>query len=310
MRVSAIDIGTNTILMLVADIARDGRLTVVRDEHAIARLGQGVDASRNITAETFERVLAVLSRYKTISEDLRADKLVACGTSALRDARNKKEVIDVVREKLGITIEVLSGDAEAQLTYVGALSGFEKKNRDHSASGNAVLDIGGGSTEVTVGAGGKVERRWSIDVGSVRLTERILKTSPPSAEALDEATQAIRMVSKDLPRLAEDVTLIGVAGTATTLSALAQQLPEFDANRVDQYRISIDSIRAIFDELKTKRREEIERYPQILSGRADIIVAGVLIMVEMMKRLGKDELTVSTRGLRYGIAMREAGKEL
>jgi hypothetical protein len=182
MRIATIDIGTNTILMLVADISPGGILSTIRDEHSIPRLGEGVDATHLISQTALKRAVEQLRRYRLIAQDENAEMVVACGTSALRDAKNRDDVIDLMGKKTGIRVEVLSGEQEAELTYLGAVSDYLQGDEPL-----AVLDIGGGSTELTFGNGKTITHRRSLDVGSVRLTERILKTSPPTLQAIEDS---------------------------------------------------------------------------------------------------------------------------
>jgi exopolyphosphatase/guanosine-5'-triphosphate,3'-diphosphate pyrophosphatase len=302
MRLTAIDIGTNTILTLIADFSPDGKLAVLRDEHVIARLGKGVDENRAITPETIERTLGYLSSFRDLSDQLGSDRIVACGTSALRDAKNGREFINAVRQKLGFEITVLNGDEEAELTYLGAVSEFLRPGERQYFG---VLDIGGGSTELVSGAGETVERTQSLDVGSVRLTERILKTSPPSSLAMNQALNEIRAQVASLSSLPSHTRLIGVAGTLTTLAAMDLQLSAYDSTRVSGHELTVEAIQEIFNHLRIRSVEEILGYPQVLPGRADVLLAGILILLEVVKRLNADRITVSDRGLRYGIAMRE-----
>jgi len=303
MRLSAIDIGTNTILMLIADVDSSGAIRVVRDEHAIARLGKGVDENRIILPETFERVLAYLSEYKRIYEREHSKKVIACGTSALRDAANSREFIEFVKDRLGITVSILSGDEEADLTYLGGISEFLEPN---SSQQFVVLDIGGGSTEVVSGQGTTVTSKTSLDIGSVRLTERFLKTSPPSAARIEEVQRYVNDHAARLPEFSEGARTIGVAGTLTTLAAIDLQLGEYDRGRVSGHVLTLDVIRKIFDRLKGKRLDELKTIPQIVPQRADIILAGILILIETMNRMGVDRITASDRGLRYGMVLKEA----
>ncbi|MBI3788597.1 MAG: Ppx/GppA family phosphatase [Ignavibacteriales bacterium] len=303
MRISTIDIGTNTILMLVADIQPDGTLATVRDEHSIPRLGKGVDEHKTISHETFQRALGFLKKYKDISDACRSEKIIACGTSALRDAVNKKEFISFISQELGFTIEVLSGDEEAELTYLGAISEFLRRDGQQNF---AVLDIGGGSTELTTGIGRRVTNKQSLDIGCVRLTERILKTSPPTALSIERGVKRIKEhLAAYPPLLPAQTKLIGVAGTLTTLAALDLNLPTYDRERVSGHILTLESIQRIFHTLKTKSIEELTAYPQILAGRADVLLAGIMILLEVMKKISADQITVSDRGLRYGIALRE-----
>lgn len=307
MRVASIDIGSNTILLLIADITPDGALIVVRDEQIIARLGKGVDASRRITAETFSRVLGFLQRLKATAEANGATNIVASGSSALRDARNGADFVRDVKTRIGLEIEALSGQMEAELTYRGAVSEFLRTPGAHRSY--AVLDIGGGSTELTIGEEGAVLRKASLDVGAVRLTERILKTSPPSSLAISQALNEVRSWISTLPRLLPTTRLIGVAGTVTTLAAIDLNLPVYDPKRVSGHFIRLETIEQIYEKLLTKSVVEMIRiFPQIQLGRADIILAGVIVLIEALKRFGVQGITASDRGLRYGLALREFSK--
>ena len=288
--------------MLIAEFSSDGRLTVLRDEHVIARLGKGVDEHRAITPEATERVLGFLRSFRDLSDQLRSERIIACGTSALRDAVNGPQFIESVRQKLGLELRVLSGDEEAGLTYLGAVSEFLRPGEEQNFG---VLDIGGGSTEFVLGTGTTIQRKQSLEIGSVRLTERVLKTSPPSSPAMNEALNEIRAQLDSLPPVPPRTQLIGVAGTLTTLAALDLQLSAYDPSRVSGHVLTLDTVKEIFNHLRTKSVEEILSYPQVLPGRADVLLAGILILLEVMRRVNADRITVSDRGLRYGIAIRE-----
>ncbi len=302
-RFSAIDIGTNTILMLIADVDDAGNVRVVRDEHNIARLGKGVDEHRRILPETFERVLGYLSEYCRIHERERSGRLLACATSALRDAANRDEFIAFIKERLGFEIIVLSGEEEARLTYLGGISEFVDLDPERKY---AVLDIGGGSTEITYGVGKSIQSKHSIDVGSVRLSERQLRESPPTRAALEDAQNFVSGSLLTLPKVPDDVLWVGVAGTMTTLAAIDLNLKAYDRDRVSGHRLTLQSIVSIFDRLKPMTLEELRSVPQILPQRADILVGGILILLEVMSRLQLKEITVSDRGLRYGIVLHAA----
>jgi exopolyphosphatase / guanosine-5'-triphosphate,3'-diphosphate pyrophosphatase len=303
MRISAIDIGTNTILMLIADVREDGTISVVRDEHTIARLGKGVDSSKRILPETFERALNLLSKLKSISDDNGSKNIVACGTSALRDAINRDEFIEFIQSKLGITIQVLSGDEEARLTYLGGASEYFLQTPNQSF---AVLDIGGGSTELVAGLGSAVLQQQSMDIGAVRITERFLHSSPPTSSELHLAQSEIENHLESLFLLSEATQLIGVAGTVTTLAAIDLQLETFSAERIHGYRLQRERIDQVYDQLKVLPLEKILKIPQILPMRADIILAGIIILRAVLTRNKKDEIIVSDRGLRYGLLLSEA----
>ncbi len=302
MRLSVIDIGTNTILLLVADIDQSGIISVIHDEQVIARLGKGVDEHRVINREAFDRAQKFLQAYRAISDEMHSEKIVAVGTSALRDAANSDEFCSFIQNKTGIKIDILSGDDEAEYTFHGAISGFRGKSKIFS-----VLDIGGGSAEIVSGSSSRLVSKASLDIGCVRITERFLLTSPPTSLEVADARSFIQqeLVKVNLSMVQES-KLVGVAGTATTLAALHQKLPSYDPHRVEGYSLSYDDIRNIFNQLRIKTLEEILAVPQISPGRADIILAGILILLEFMEAADAEQITVSDRGLRYGIALRES----
>ena len=301
MKLTAIDIGTNTILMLIVDLTSDERIKILRDEVAFPRLGKGVDRNRMVSSATIDRVLQVLKDYKMISDELGSEKIVACGTSALRDSHNRQEVVQRIREECGIDVEVLSGDEEARWTFEGAVAGFRSPTERF-----AVIDIGGGSTEVIFGRKGQVERRKSLNLGCVRLTERFLQRAPPTQEALQEAATFARRSLLGLGKVeSEGSVLVGVAGTVTTLAALDLELPEFDSRKLEGHLLLSERVEKIFTELQRQTTEEIRSSPLIPSGRADVLLAGALILIEFMTLYAFDRITVSTQGLRYGLILRE-----
>ena len=304
MRLASIDIGTNALLLLIADIASDGTLSVVHEEQILARLGKGVDANRRITAETFHRVLGFLQKYQATAQAHGAVKTIACATSALRDASNRNDFVRDVKERAGLEIKVLTGQEEAEMTYRGAVSEFLLTPGTQRSY--AVLDIGGGSTEMTIGEETAVLRKASLNVGAVRLTERLLKTSPPSSPAISQAMNEVRSWVSMLPRLLPTTRLIGVAGTVTTTAAIDLHLPTYDPKRVSGHFIRIETIEQIYEQLRTKTvREMISTYPQIQLGRADILLAGMIVLLEAVRHFNLKGITASDRGLRYGIILRE-----
>lgn len=301
MRIASIDIGTNTILLLIADITNSGITRVVHDEQVIARLGKGIDAGRMFTQETFRRAETFLRAYKERCDSFAVDRIVATGTSALRDADNSGEFCAFVNERTGISINVLSGEEEAKWTYRGGISEFIGRAERYS-----VIDIGGGSTEICIGNPSDIESKTSIDIGSVRITERILKESPPGDAAVMEAHEFIRtrLPQEFLDQISSTFN-IGVAGTLTTLAALHQNLPRYDRSKISGYSLSYESVCTMFALLKNKGVAQIRRFPQISEGREDIILAGILILMGCMENARLKSITVSDRGLRYGIVHRE-----
>ncbi len=294
---AAIDLGTNTILMVTGRTGPGGEIDILDDAHAIARLGQGVDAERRIGADAVDRVCGFLARYRRRAEGLGARRIRAFGTSALRDAANSLEFIDVVARRTGIELTELSGEEEARHTFAGAAFGLDLPAR------YAVLDIGGGSTELALGSAAGVERSRSIDVGAVRVTERCFSALPPAADERARAANLISAAFDELPQWPGDPAIVGVAGTITTLGALDLGAPRFDAAGVDGHFLSAGEVRRLSDRLLGMTWEQIKALPQVSDARADIIGAGSLILRHCLHRLRSPGVIVSTRGIRYGLLM-------
>jgi exopolyphosphatase/guanosine-5'-triphosphate,3'-diphosphate pyrophosphatase len=307
MRIAAIDIGTNTVLLLIADIDPNGSIQPVHNELRFPRLGRDVDKMRMIRPPAFDRIAWVLNEYKNLSIQFKSDLITACATSALRDAANRDEFLAYLRSTAGVEVEILSGEEEARLAYDGALSGFDSTSRPA-----AVIDIGGGSTEVSypvkdrIPSIGNSLSYLSFQLGAVRLTERYLNHNPPTSEELSKARRIVHEGWESIQDLSGgDYSLIGVAGTVTTLACLDQGLTEFDANLVGGYTLPREHVERWFRRLSEMRSAEIEALTEAAQGRADILVAGSLILLEFMIRFRFEEVIASDRGLRYGLAIRE-----
>ena len=306
---ASIDLGTNTCLLLIADWdeQRQEVSRVIEDHAAIVRLGQGVDSTRELNPDAMARALSCLRDY---ADRLRAAggdpaRAVCVGTSSSRDARNGGEFYERVLRETGFRFRVISGEDEAKFTFLGALppesSGVTASSR---LNDTAVIDIGGGSTELICGSGDGAEGQ-SIDVGSVRFTERYFKTDPVTdpefwacQAAIDQAIQSAAGWRKRHPAIQR---LVGVAGTATTLAAWHLELPKFDAVRIDQCVLTRGDVHRMVEELKWRTVEERTRLAGIERGRADVLLAGALILWRTMELFGFAECQVSTRGLRFGI---------
>ena len=302
MRIAALDIGTNTILMLVADVDNSGRLSVIRDEHSIGRLGKGVDADRLISDETIERVEGILRSQLELARTLGCERIVAGATSAMRDAANRELVLRTFRDHLGLDVRVLSANEEAALTFRGTLSGIDRSPKSRAG----VIDIGGGSTEIMVGTGEDAQFRTSVDIGAVRLTERWWDGYPMSEGRWKEVGSEIQKELQNIQIASGPIRWFGVAGTPTTLAAIALTLNTFDPAAIDGYALTRDFVEQTVHELSKQTLAQLRAHPQIHPGRADIIVAGALILREIMRRFRIREIGVSVRGLRYGLAVEGA----
>jgi exopolyphosphatase/guanosine-5'-triphosphate,3'-diphosphate pyrophosphatase len=294
---AVIDLGTNTILMVIGRLRTDGSVEILDDAHAIARLGQGVDAARRILPQTLDRVCAFLRSYVERALSFGAASIAAYGTSALRDAANQNQLIDRVRGEIGLELIALSGEEEARLTFTGAAFGLDLPGR------YGVLDIGGGSTELAIGSAGVVEQSQSIDLGAVRLTERHFPALPPDSGQLQAARAAILQHLDQLFPYPAEIPLVGVAGTVTTLGALDRSLDRFDAQELNGHFLSLERVEALSDRLLSLSLEHICALPPVSEQRADIIGAGSLILRAFLRQNHCPGIIVSTRGLRYGLLL-------
>jgi exopolyphosphatase / guanosine-5'-triphosphate,3'-diphosphate pyrophosphatase len=292
MRVAAIDLGTHTTRLLVADVV-DGRVDEVERDLVFTKLGEDVDERRKLLPLPIARVRNTLSDYRRRIESLGAERTLAAGTSAVRDAENGEAFLGEIEWSYGFTTRLLTGDDEAELSFRGATAG--------RASGDEtlVIDIGGGSTELVTGDGFHV----SLDVGSVRLTERFLRSDPPTRAELDVCAEHIRSV---LPPPLAHANAIGVAGTITTLAALDLGLAEYDSNRVHGHRIPAAATAGLLDGLAALPLAERRNVPALEPERAPVIVAGALILRELLGWGGLDEIEASERDLLHGIALEAA----
>jgi len=306
-RYAAIDVGTNTVLLVVAE--RRGPLFLPVVERAeITRLGRGVDRSGALDAAAIRDTAEVLARYAAEARSLGARAIACVATSAARDARNGAEFFAEARAAAGLVPEVISGTEEARLVYRSAWRDFGLGGGPGLAPGLplAVLDVGGGSTEFTWGDGPSPRGRRSLQVGAVRLTERHVTADPMGAAGLralrSAAAEALRGLSR-LEGIADlaGARLVGVAGTVTTLAAVEQALPAYDAERVHGSALSIDQIDGLVERLAAMTLEARRRLPGMEPKRADVIVAGGAIVAEAMRATGFARLTVSDRGVRWGL---------
>jgi exopolyphosphatase/guanosine-5'-triphosphate,3'-diphosphate pyrophosphatase len=302
MRVATIDMGTNTVLLLVAERTAGGALMAIAERATITRLGEGVDRTRRLSPVAISRTRACLDDYATIVRELGADRVAVVGTSAMRDAEGGAELRDHVRALLGVDVRVLSGTEEAHLAFRGALSGLAT-----DAEGELVVfDIGGGSTEVVVGkrqaAVMRVDFAMSYDVGSVRLTERHVTHDPPTADERDSLTRAARAAFVDVPILPADVPPVGIAGTMTTLAAVSMGLVPYDGARVHGHTMTRGELQRVVDNLARVDLETRMRIPGMEPKRADVIVAGGAIALALLEHWKAEAVRISDRGVRWGLA--------
>ncbi|ASQ91437.1 phosphatase [Prosthecochloris sp. GSB1] len=301
-RISFIDIGTNTALLLIADLDPvNNRIEPVFHKQTIVRLGRNVDEQKIIDHAAMQRLIQCMLDFKALSKEHEAGKIVAAGTSALRDAKNRMEIIDEVVRASGVVIKTLSGEEEAAMTFTGAVAGMENTPERFT-----VIDIGGGSTELSMGGIDHIEESVSLDIGSVRLTERFFSTLPPPEKELESAKAAIdRMLMEHLePFFAGREQVFGVAGTLTTIATVVSGLERFEPEKIHNFRLRYDQVHDLLEEFKVSSLEQIT-VKGVPEGRADVITMGTLILHQFMRLLGVETITVSIQGLRFGLAQRE-----
>ncbi len=306
MRQAIIDIGTNTCLLLIAESSGVGEMKVIADIHAIARLGAGVDRSKHIQPESYERLKSILLDHKKIILKNTADATVAIATSAMRDALNRDVIIQKVKEDTGFEIELLSGSDESIWSYRGTICGLKAVDLHGRLT---ALDIGGGSTELSIGENGKYISGKSINIGAVRIKERFLSSYTESS--VNSARTFIRSELHHSFSGIHTHKLIAVAGTPTGLAAIKLKLQTFDAEKVNGAILSLKELSGIVQEILSLSAVDIvKKYPAIHPDRADILPAGALILEETLLFLHLNEVQVSTYGLRYGIMIREFERKM
>jgi exopolyphosphatase/guanosine-5'-triphosphate,3'-diphosphate pyrophosphatase len=296
LRVGAVDCGTNSIRLLIADRATE-LVDVVR-EMRIVRLGEGVDRTGVLSSAALERTREALVAYAELCSEHGVEALRMVATSATRDAANSADFVAMVEQVLGVSPDVITGDEEAALSFVGATRGLS------APAPFVVLDIGGGSTELVVGTS-SVEAAYSMDVGCVRLTERRLHDDPPTAAqvsaARDDITAALDVALSRVP-VDSTGTAIGLAGSVTTVAAIAMGLEAYDPERLHHSRITRSQVRDVTTRLLAMTRAERAALPVMHPGRVDVIGAGALVLDTVMSRIGIEELLVSETDILDGIA--------
>jgi exopolyphosphatase / guanosine-5'-triphosphate,3'-diphosphate pyrophosphatase len=301
-RVAAIDCGTNSIRLLIAEPNGAGGLTDLERRLEVVRLGQGVDASGAFHADALQRTFAAVDQYAELIKkaDVPVEKVHFVATSATRDVKNRDSFFAGVKERLGVVPEVISGETEARLSFYGALSRVTPEGEPV-----LVMDIGGGSTELITGsAAGTLHSGISLDVGSVRVTERFLKQNPVADDDLAGAAQYVDdLLTGSGVDFSSIGTWIGVAGTVTTLAGVYLELEHYDRERVHGAVIPLPAIAELLHRLARMTVQEIRALPSMHPGRADVITGGALIEARVAARLSVQDLIVSESDILDGIAL-------
>jgi exopolyphosphatase/guanosine-5'-triphosphate,3'-diphosphate pyrophosphatase len=300
VRIAVLDLGTNSTRLLVADVAA-GEVRELDRRTTITRLGQDVDRTGRLAPEAIERVCEAVAGYRRAIDDLGAERAVALATSAVRDSANADDLVQALHDRFGIELRTISGDEEARLTFLGATSGRPDDGP------TLVLDIGGGSTEFVVGRPGcDPDFHVSTQAGSVRQTERHVTSDPPPPDELTRLADEVRRTFvEENPRKVRDGVArgIAVAGTATSLAAIDQELEPYDPERVHGYVLQLAEAERILAQLAAVKLEERQQIAGLHPRRAPTIVAGTVILVEAMRAFGLDEIETSEADILHGAAL-------
>jgi exopolyphosphatase/guanosine-5'-triphosphate,3'-diphosphate pyrophosphatase len=298
-RLAGIDVGTLTCRLLIADLPSSGPLKELHSERRILRLGEGVDQSKRLKREAMDRVVQCLGEWRNVIDRYQVHACTAVATSAVRDAENRQELLDRVKSEVGLEVETLTGEEEARRTMLGIRSGLPAGIIDVLA-----LDIGGGSTEFIFARQGQPPVVRSIDIGVVRLSERLLHHDPPTGEEIEQARVWIQAeTTKALAAMPRRTgyTFVGTAGTITSLAAMAQQLPTYEPARIHNYRLRFETIAELEQQLLSRSKAARVGMPGLEKNREDVIASGAIILRTVMETLGERECLVSDLGLREGV---------
>lgn len=300
-RIAALDVGTNTVLMLVAERRADGTLVPLAELARITRLGRGVERSGHLDPAAAQTTLDAIVEFSARARKLGAERIIAVATAALRDAADGASFLTQVRAKAGVELSVISGETEAQLSYLAVVRGL----RLGPAARVLIVDIGGGSTEFIWAEPGAELQTVSLQIGSVRLTERHIHHDPPAPAEVTALRATIDSAIDSLNLSYQPETMVGIAGTATTVCAVALKLAVYDAGIVHGYRLSRAEVGRTLELFGTLPSQERRKLPGLVEGRVDVIFAGTSILERVMARFDVEEVVISDQGVRWGLVWRE-----
>jgi len=294
-RVASIDIGTNTILLLIAEV-EERRINPLFEAETVVGLGKGVQKNGILTKEAMNRGFETLSQYLERCQTMKVQEVFAVGTSALREARNSEGFLKLVQEKLNLSIEVITGEEEAQLSFLAVVRDLREVRESI-----LVVDVGGGSTEFILGMGNQISQWISLPVGSVRFTEQFLHSDPVQEEEWQKMERKVREVVVDIPHPQGPFSMITVGGTATTLASVEQGLEEFIAEKIHHFVLSKEALKNQLLLYRCKTIDERRKIRGLPAARADVILAGGAILYLAMEELNCPSVLISCHGVRYGL---------
>lgn len=294
-RFGSIDIGTNAILLLVAEI-RDGALKPVFEKETIVRLGEGLQKNKIISRESMERGLKTLERYLQKCNDLSVKKIFAVGTSVLRESKNSSDFLKMVKERLGLSIKIISDQEEAGLSFLAVLKDLKEIKNPIT-----VVDIGGGSTEFILGRGNGIIKWVSLPVGSVRFTEKFIHSNPVRSGEFEKMSERIRYWLKKIPNKPSPSLMVAVGGTATTLASVELGLKRFNSKSIHHFILTRKSLHSQLLLYRSRTVEDRKKIPGLPPSRADVILTGATILYLAMEELNFNSTMISCHGVRYGV---------
>ena len=301
MIVASIDIGTNTVLLLIAEVNHDKTLSTILNEYRIPRIGKGLLPGNPIDTNKIQTLIKVLREYEVLTKKYNCEKVLVTATNALRISSNGREITKIIREQFGWNVNIVSGEEEAYLSYLGAISDLTNKGKV------IVIDIGGGSTELIYGNRNEIIYKNSFQIGVVSGTGQFLKNDPPTFTQMENFEKYLENVFKELgtTKYAPDV-VIALAGTPTTLACMDLNIEEYNEELVEGHNLTFDKIYQIKKHIKKLSSIEIlNSYKSVAKGREDLILAGGIILLKIMELINLDYIRVSTKGIRYGTIIKE-----
>jgi exopolyphosphatase/guanosine-5'-triphosphate,3'-diphosphate pyrophosphatase len=301
MKLAALDVGTNTVLMLVVECTDKTNPKRLADFTRITRLGRGVDRTGCLDPESAARTLEAISEFTAQARALGAERIITAATSALRDARDGQAFIAQVRAATGVDLDVISGETEAYLSYLASMRGLGLE----TSTEFLIVDVGGGSTELIAVHPDRPLELVSLEMGSVRLTERVIKHDPPLPSENRELERIVEQMLRSLGWHFRPKLVVGIAGTATTLAAIALGLAHYDHEAVHGAQLERRRVVEVLERLRALNLEQRKALPGMMEGRADVIIAGVTIFERVLTCFAADRLVVSDQGVRWGLIWRE-----
>ena len=295
MRIASIDIGTNTILLLIAEVDQK-KMKPLFEAETVVRLGKGLQKNGIISDEAMKRVFQTLTQYLGRCQTMGVQKIFAVGTSALREAKNSEDFLRMIKEKLDLSIEVISGEEEAQLSFLAVARDLKELKKS-----TLVIDVGGGSTEFILGKGDHITQWVSLPLGSVRFTEQFLLSDPVQEREWEQMEMEIRKLLITIPHPQKPLVMVAVGGTATTLASVEQGLKEFIPEKIHHFLLKKEALKNQLHLYRSKTISERRKIPGLAPARADVILAGGAILYMAMEELKCESVLISCHGIRYGI---------